>query len=72
MSSIHLQGLGQCKAQAAELFNVNDKTLWNCGAVATIVAIRPVGKCFMEFDVKVESGKIYQRKVKRDRMIAFA
>jgi hypothetical protein len=67
--AVHLQNVGLVKAKRADEFKVGEYMGWNFGNVSQVVAIRDVSKCFLEIDENY-NGKIYTRKMKKDRLVA--
>lgn len=71
---IHLQGIGKVKAKPAGNFKVGEKALWNYGYTSTIKNIQPVGKTgnFHNWTTQEDkSGGIYQRRVRKDRLVGY-
>jgi len=67
--AVHLQSVGLVKAKRADEFKIGEYMGWNFGSVTKVVAIRDVSKCYLEVDESL-NGKVYTRKMKKDRLVA--
>ena len=70
MRAIHLQGMGLVAAKPAKDFQVGDFTGWNHGYISEILSIEPKGKTQLTWKTRSEDGKVWQRVVKADRLVA--
>jgi hypothetical protein len=70
--TIHLQGVGRHKAKPASELAVGDRTVWNTGAVYSVVSIvvHPNGKTLNTILRDESSGKVYPRRFAATRMVA--
>lgn len=75
--AIWLQGMGYFQAKPAREFRVGDVAVWNYGGTSRIVKIDDVSKHFWVIHEEYTEDmtglvKVAQRKVKKDRLIAFS
>lgn len=71
---IHLQGVGKVDAKKAENLKVGDITMWNYGGTETVEKIeKSKSGNMLTITIKSsESGKLYERKMKSDRLVGIA
>ena len=71
MNIVKLQGIGSQKAKPAKDFSVGEGMNWNEGYKSDVVGILKETKCFITFSIQCRSdGKVYQRRLKKDRLVA--
>lgn len=73
MKSVNLQGIGQWKAIEAKDLKPNMVTIWNYGYKEIVKSIEfsKTGKT-LKAVIESESGNLYERKMKADRLVAIA
>lgn len=69
-STIHLQGYGRAAAKKGSEFKIGEKMLWNYGSKSLITGIKKETKKFIIFLLKCSDGIIYERRIKKDRLVA--
>lgn len=69
---LHLQGVGLHIAKLATEIRVGDVLVWNYGHTSEVVSIREVSPQFLAIEEKCESGKIWPRRIKKSRTIAWS
>lgn len=69
---LHLQGVGLHVAKRATEIKIGDVLVWNYGHTSEVVAVREVSPQFIAIDEKSESGKVYTRRIKKSRTIAWS
>ena len=72
METIHLQYVGQWQAKAAKDFLIGDFAVWNNGHTSEIISITPKGRTQLAWQIRTKDGKLWDRVVKADRLVAFA
>lgn len=66
---VHLQYVGEVEAKPAQDFVIGEKMMWNYGCTTEIVSKKEVSSCYLMFGI-IENGKHYERKLKKDRLVA--
>lgn len=70
-ATIHLQGIGRVPAVPAHKLKIGDQLMYNYGSVYQITKIEDASpKFFRIFEVSAETGEEYNRRVKKDRLVA--
>ena len=70
--TIRLQYVGLVSAIPAEALAVGMFLMWNGGALTRVERIRPApgkNQAFLIIDELADSGKLYERKLKRERLV---
>jgi hypothetical protein len=70
--TIHLQGIGQFPAKPASDFQIGDFAVWNQGYTSQVINVEPKGKKFLTWRIRTKDGKMWDRIVKADRLVAFS
>lgn len=70
--TIHLQEVGQWKAKPASEFAVGDFAVWNGGSTSEIISIAPKGQTQLAWKIRTKDGKVWDRVVKANRLVAFS
>lgn len=70
MAQIHLQGIGKHYAIMVCQLMVGDTLVWNYGAKSKVIAIDNLSKCYIKITTMDEKGNVYERRMKRDRLVA--
>lgn len=68
--SIHLQGIGRVHAKPAQEFKVGEKMGWNYGSTSKVIGVKKVTKKFIVFRLQTKDGSVWERRLKKDRMVA--
>ena len=68
---IHLQGHGKQEAKFAESIKIGDVLMWNYGATSKVINIISETPKYITLGIQEESGNIYERRLKKDRLVAF-
>lgn len=69
---IHLQSFGKTPAKAAGDFKIGDITVWNFGITAEVVGFGKETKAFIELTLKDAQCGLYNRKLKKDRLVGIS
>lgn len=69
---IRLQGIGWVNAKPASQIEVGDKLMWNYGYVSTVERVEQISPQFMSVKERTEDGKLYDRKMKVDKLVGIA
>lgn len=69
MAKIHLIGWGDVNAQPAENVKVGDTLLWNYGSKSQVVSIDKITAKSITISTRCSDGKIYQRMMRKNRLI---
>lgn len=67
---IRLQGIGWGPGIQAQNIKVGDRLMWNYGYVSEVVGIDPAGEKFLNFSLKDEAGKVWPRRMGKERLVA--
>jgi hypothetical protein len=70
--AIWLQGLGWISAKPARDFAIGDVSVWNYGHPSEIIGATPKGKTQIVWQTRTRDGKVWERIVKADRLVAYA
>ena len=70
--AIQLQACGLVKAKPAAEFKIGELMAWNFGYVSEVVGILFETKAFITFETLCHDGKVYPRRLKKDRLVAMA
>ncbi len=69
---LHLQGIGLHIAKPATEIKIGDVLVWNFGHTSEAVGLRDVSPQFLAVDELCEGGKVWTRKIKKSRLIAWS
>lgn len=69
---VHLQGIGRHLAKVATAIEVDDVLVWNYGHTSAVVAVRDVSPQYREVDALCDDGKVYTRRIKKSRLMAWS
>ena len=72
MEYIQLQGIGKKQATQAENIKVGNTLIWNFGATARVTAIIKETEKQIVIEEQYTDGKIYQRRLNKNRLVAIA
>lgn len=68
--TVHLLGYGRADAKMGNEFKIGEKMLWNYGSKSLITGILKETKSFITFILLCSDGIKYERRIKKDRLIA--
>lgn len=69
---LHLQGVGLHIAKLATEIKVGDVLVWNYGHTSEVVAVRDASPQYLSIDAKCNDGKVWTRKIKKSRTVAWS
>jgi hypothetical protein len=71
IGAIHLQSIGLVPAREASLLKSGDRLMYNFGYTYTVLTVKEASKFFVEIEeANDETGEIFKRKLKKDRLVA--
>jgi len=70
-TATNIQGIGMHKAKAAGEVCVGDRLVWNYGYTSLVTRIVSETPAFVTIEHDSEEGKLYQRRLKKSRAVAF-
>lgn len=72
MKTVNLQSVGEHKAKPAQDFSIGEEMVWNFGSKSEVVAILKETAKFITFSLLCSDGNVYAKRLKKDRLVAFA
>ena len=69
---MNLQGIGKVSSKQAINIKVGDTLVWNYGATNTVEGITGETAKFITVALRAEDGKLYSRRLKKDREVCVA
>ena len=69
MKTIQLIGYGKAEAQPAKNIKVGDTLVWNYGQTEKVDSMQKETKTQIVINVLSESGKIYTRRMSKERLV---
>lgn len=69
---VWLQGVGWVKGKPAGELKIGDRMMWNYGYVSTVEQIAQSSAQFVGIKERLEDGKLFDRRLKVDRLVAIA